>query len=163
MWFFLAFVSTRLCQTRFRLFSLFSANANTNEMKMNNGSKCYSTVCDSREKASISFLRTCRLCAYRKEERSIIIEKWDFVWFIFITIKINQGKKNIYFFFRNNNKKRSRHFALCVLGCLRLDNNNISASLSWNSFKICLGFATLGKHRCIVPLNLSFFPCVWFF
>lgn len=71
------FVSTRLCQTRFfRIFSPFWCERKyTNQKKMNNGSKYYSTVCDSREKASISFLHKIPVdCAYEKEETSIIIE-----------------------------------------------------------------------------------------
>jgi hypothetical protein len=99
-------VSTRLCQTRFRLFSPFGANANTNEKEMNNGSKYYSTVCDSREKASISFFLFFIPvnCAYRKEETSIIIEM-EYLLIYFHNYKNKPGTKKSSFF--KNNKKVS--------------------------------------------------------
>ncbi len=100
-------LSTQLCQTRFRIFFFFpgfGANANTNQKKMNNGSKCYSTATDekasffSSSSSSSSLLHTCRLMCTWKEETSIIIEM-GFFWFIFPTIKRKRkpGKKKISF------------------------------------------------------------------
>jgi hypothetical protein len=53
----------------FDYFPLFGANANTNQKEMNNGSKYYSTVSDSREKASISFFFSSYLSTAHTERR----------------------------------------------------------------------------------------------